>query len=430
MQAVDLQPVPPSERTQPALDLFLIFAGANIVATTLITGASLVGLGDTRLALALIAIGSVAGAWLVAALAPVGTRLGVPSMVAARAALGTRGAAFLAMILYVTNFAWIAVNNLIAASALARATGGPETQALWVQALGLVATLVVLAGPRAVSLADRIAVPLMLFMGAVMTLRFLGGDAADMLAAPAGPAVTTALPALHWLTALDVVVGYQVSWILMFADYSRFTPSPRSSFWAVLAGLALSSAWFMPLGLLGARAAGSSEPGLIVGASGLGLMGALLLALATLTTNFVNIYLSALAFKSLLPGTSDALSIAAIGTLGTLLALIPGAGLERYVDFMLLLGGLLVPVGGVLLQRFVLSREPVSIPALYARDTSRATWRGWRPRALTAWAAGAAVYFAAQRFGGGTLPALVTALALAALLERFSSSRGDTPSPA
>lgn len=418
MQAVDLQPVPPSERTQPALDLFLIFAGANIVATTLVTGASLVGVGDTRLALVLIAVGSVLGAWLVAALAPVGTRLGVPSMVAARAALGPRGAALLALILYVTNFAWIAVNNLIAASALARATGSPEHQALWVQGLGLVATLVVLAGPRAVSLADRIAVPLMLVMGAVMTLRFLGGDGSEALAA-APSAAQVGVPALHWLTALDVVVGYQVSWILMFADYSRYTPSPRSSFWAVLAGLALSSAWFMPLGLLGARAVGSSEPGLIVSASGLGLMGALLLALATLTTNFVNIYLSALAFKSLLPGTSDALSIGAIGTLGTLLALIPGAGLERYVDFMLLLGGLLVPVGGVLLQRFVLSREPVSIPALYAQADARGARHDWRPHALLAWAVGAAVYFVAQRFGGGTLPALVTALALSALLERL-----------
>ena len=39
MDPVQLGPVPPHERTQPAFDLFLIFAGANIVATTLVTGA-------------------------------------------------------------------------------------------------------------------------------------------------------------------------------------------------------------------------------------------------------------------------------------------------------------------------------------------------------------------------------------------------------
>ena len=43
---------------------------------------------------------------------------GVPSVVACRAALGFRGAALASLILYVTNFAWIAVNNVIAASVL------------------------------------------------------------------------------------------------------------------------------------------------------------------------------------------------------------------------------------------------------------------------------------------------------------------------
>jgi len=63
-----------------------------------------------------IAAGGVGGAALVAALAPIGTRLRVPSIVAARAALGFSGAQALALLLFVTNFAWIALNNVIAAS--------------------------------------------------------------------------------------------------------------------------------------------------------------------------------------------------------------------------------------------------------------------------------------------------------------------------
>ena len=41
MQAADLGPVPDAEKTQSPVDLFLIIAGANLVATTLQTGASL-----------------------------------------------------------------------------------------------------------------------------------------------------------------------------------------------------------------------------------------------------------------------------------------------------------------------------------------------------------------------------------------------------
>src|SRR6185295_545397 len=113
------------------------------------------------------------GSALVAVLAPLGPRLGVPSVIAARAALGFRGAALLALVLYFTNFAWIAVNNVIAASACARIAGGPQSEWLWAVTLGLLATGIVAFGPRAVGLADRIAVPLMLVVGVLMTLACL-----------------------------------------------------------------------------------------------------------------------------------------------------------------------------------------------------------------------------------------------------------------
>ena len=87
----------------------------------------------------------------------------------------------------------------------------------------------------------------------------------------------------------------------MFADYSRYTRSVRGSAIAVFLGLAVTSAWMMPLGAIAARAAGTSDPGAMLSAVGLGAAGALLLTLATLTTNFVNIYMSSLAWKSLAP---------------------------------------------------------------------------------------------------------------------------------
>src|SRR6185369_4291348 len=113
------------------------------------------------------------------------------------------------------------------------------------------------------------------------------------LSAPGGGAGSVAV-----LRGFDVVVSYQVSWILMFADYSRYTRSARAGAWAIFLALALSSIWFMGVGLLGARVAGSADPARMLQALHLGAAGALLVALATLTTNFVNIYLSALAWKS------------------------------------------------------------------------------------------------------------------------------------
>jgi purine-cytosine permease-like protein len=216
---------------------------------------------------------------------------------------------------------------------------------------------------------------------------------------------------------LDVVIGYQVSWLLVFGDYPRYTRSPGKAALAVFFGLGLTSLWFVPLGFVAARAAGSTNPGAMVAAAGLGGLGALLLALATLTTNFVNIYMSALAWKSLVPAAKDRASIWTIGVVGALLSLFSG-WLERYADFMLLLGGLLVPVGGVLLARFFLARRPVDVAALYAEDGAAMRHGGFALPGMCGWAAGAAAYFLAGSTGG-TLPALAAALVVTWALDRL-----------
>ena len=413
MQAADLGIVPEGERQQSPLDLFLIFAGANIVATTLQTGAALVPAFSIRSALVLVLVGSLGGALLVALLSPIGPRLGVPSVVAARAALGFRGAATVALVLFVSNFAWIAINNVIAASACARVLGGPATEGAWAFGLGLLATAIAAGGPRAVGLADRLAVPLLVVVGLLLTVacfRLPG----DVLAAPGDGSLT-------WPRGLDVVVGYQVSWLLMVADYSRYTASAKKGAVAVFCGLGLTSLWFMPLGFAAARAAGSSDPGAMLAAVGLGASGALLLTLATLTTNFVNLYLSALAWKSLVPRSSDRLSLWSIGLVGAALSLFQRGWLDRYADFMLVLGALLVPVGGILLSHFFILASPVRAEELYDRNGRYGLGAAFPLAAAVAWGLGAITFFVAAPIGG-TVPSLAVSVGVHALLARRAAT--------
>jgi NCS1 family nucleobase:cation symporter-1 len=412
VNAADIRPVTHSGQTQSTLDLLLIFVGANVVATTFQVGASLAPSFSLPATMALVAVGSVAGAALVAALAPLGPRLRVPSIIASRPALGFAGAGLVAVVLYVSNFAWIALNNVIAASACARvgaawfgpAAGSPTA---WAIALGLLATIVVWLGPRAVARADRIAVPSMMIVAVALTVACV-----RVSAAPAEPPST----AMSWWRGLDVVIGYQVSWILMFADYSRYTRSVRGSATAVFLGLAVTSAWMMPLGAIAARAAGSGDPGAMLSAVGLGASGALLLTLATLTTNFVNIYMSSLAWKSLAPGASDSAVVWSIGIVGTALSAVPGVWLEHYTNFMVVLGALLVPVGGVLVAHYYIRRPRLDEAFIAELYNPAGSFRGVSIAGMTAWAAGAAAFFAAGSIGG-TLPALaVSVLVYRALL--------------
>ncbi|PYQ96454.1 MAG: hypothetical protein DMF96_18370 [Acidobacteria bacterium] len=408
VNAADIRPAAPAEQTQSPFDLFLIFVGANVVATTFQVGASVATTFTLARTMVLIGVGSVAGAALVAALAPLGPRLRVPSVIAARPALGIAGASLVACVLYISNFAWIALNNVIAASACARvgarwigAIGGSPTA--WAVALGLLATVIVWRGPRAVARADRVAVPLMVIVAAALSVAcWRAPGAAD--AAAAGPAA-----AMPWSRGLDVVVGYQVSWILMFADYSRYTRSERGSALAVFLGLALTSAWLMPLGAIAARVAGSSDPGAMLDALGLGTAGAVLLALATVTTNFVNIYMSSLAWKSLTPRAGDAAVIWSIGITGTALGAVPGVWLEQFTNFMVILGAFLVPVGGVLVAHYYVRPVRVNEALIAELYDETGAFRGVSIAGVGAWAAGAAAFFAAGSIGG-TIPALAASV--------------------
>jgi purine-cytosine permease-like protein len=178
----------------------------------------------------------------------------------------------------------------------------------------------------------------------------------------------------------------------------------------------------MPLGAIAARAAGTSDPGAMLAAVGLGASGAALLTLATLTTNFVNIYMSSLAWKSLVPRASDTTAIWSIGIIGTLLGAVPGVWLEQYTNFMVILGAILVPVGGVLIARFYLTHvedEPSLVAALY---DDHGPLRGVSIAGLIAWAAGAVVFFAAGSIGG-TLPSLAVSIGVYAASNRYENAK-------
>jgi purine-cytosine permease-like protein len=209
------------------------------------------------------------------------------------------------------------------------------------------------------------------------------------------------------LWGLDVVIGYQVSWLLMFADYSRYTRSSRAAATAVFGGLAVPALWLMPVGWNLARIAGSDDPGTLLAAAGVGWWTAVMVALATVTTNFVNIYLSSLAWRTLSQRSTGAGTVWTIGLIGTALGLVSSGWLTRFAELMTLIGSILVPVGGVFLAHFVILRRPVDIDALY--DSTRL------PRfslaGVAAWGLGFAVYKIAGPIGA-TLPALTAAIAV------------------
>ena len=86
---------------------------------------------------------------------------------------------------------------------------------------------------------------------------------------------------------------------------------------------------------------------------------------------------------------------------------------------MTVIGGLLVPVGGVLLAHFLIRRIPPHVPDLYDPNgpLGGVRWTG-----LAAWAAGIAAY-AAFAGTGATIPGLATAVVAYLALEGWRDRR-------
>ena len=118
----------------------------------------------------------------------------------------------------------------------------------------------------------------------------------------------------------------------------------------------------MPLGWALARQAGGTDPGAMLAAADAGAAAAVLIVLATVTTNFVNIYLSSLAWRSVMPAVPERAAVWIVGLVGTALGAASGAWLDRFAGFMTVVGSVLVPVGGVLVAHFVVRRAGRTCP--------------------------------------------------------------------
>jgi purine-cytosine permease-like protein len=178
----------------------------------------------------------------------------------------------------------------------------------------------------------------------------------------------------------------------------------------------------MPLGLIASTLAHSADPGTMVFALGIGWWGAALLALATLTTNFVNIYMSALAFKSLRPAIGDGTAVWVIGGLGAVLGLLSNAWIDRFAGLTLLLAGVFVPIGGILLAHYFVLARSVHVPDLYDPGGPLAQRRGWSLPGTIAWICGALAFYLAQGFGG-SLPSLIVSIATYVAVARLTRRR-------
>jgi len=392
-----VQPVPQERRVLGPFDFAVLWGDLAVSLLVMVAGTLLVpGLG-TQQALLAIVIGTALGTVLLALAGVVGTKTGVPTMVALRAPLGIRGSYAASSLNILQLVGWAALEIIImsqAARALSDEYLGFSGYYFWIVFFGTVGTLMAMGGPIVVvrQWLQKFGVWVVIAASVWLTWHLFDaynfGDIWHREGAGGFP---------NFFQGMDLVVALPVSWLPLVCDYSRFGRRAGSSAAGTYIGYAIANAWFFILGMLYVQAL-QTDPGGFVDAlvtallpMALGWLALIVLLVGETDEAFANIYSTAVSIQNLAGRLKHWMLALAVGVVSTIAA--ANLDLIGYETFLLLIGGVFIPVFAILLaDYFVLRNGEYAVDDLYR--SSGAYWYtgGFNPVAILVWIAGFFVY--------------------------------------
>ncbi len=416
-----IEPVPTDLRKLRGVDYLVLWFSLGVGLLVLAAGALLtrsdIGYGlSLAEALLLIVLGSVIGSLMLGSAGVIGSRYGVPSMVSLRAVLG-KGGSYLPTTLNVLQLiGWASFEVMVMGEAAASLIGQPQGSPMNYLLVALFAAfcaMLALGGPIVVvrQWLEKFAVWLVIGSTAWITiLLFTGQGAVEWGGFDSEPATL--------LLGLDLVIAMPISWWPLVSDYNRFARNRRGAFMGTSTGYTLSNTWFYLLGaamilILGRGNVIASILTLFFGSL------ALFLLLVDETDNaFANIYSTAVSLQNFLPKVKQRLFVLLItvtaiilGWWLTSLGGLEGAAALAYENFLLLIGGVFVPLLAVLFADYFLVRR-----GQYETEEFYSRARPLRFPAVLAWGAGLVAYIAIAFYNvlptGASLPAFGLSVAV------------------
>lgn len=317
-------------------------------------GAYLVPALGTQAALAVIVVGSVLGAGLLAWTAKIGCDSGLSSAGLMHATYGSSFARLPVLLNIVQLIGWTTFELVVMRDgtvAIARQSGA-FVASFWPVLATLLwgGVLIALLSGSMVKLVrkfiGRYGLPLVIASLLWLTWQFLGRAHAqgwqEIWNRPGTGGMST-------LSALDLVIAMPVSWLPLVADFARHGRDGKSALRGTWLGYAIANTWCYCLGVLIALTTPSTDlvAALLLAQGGLIALG--LILIDEVDNAYGDLYSGSVAGHSLKPGWSLRRWGMALAVLCTALALVlPMHSLE---PFLLMLSSVFVPLYGVILAR-------------------------------------------------------------------------------
>ena len=334
------------EKTQlSGLNLFFLWFGAAVSVAEILTGGYLAELGAVKGLWAII-LGHLAGTILLVLAGLIGFRERLPAIMSTRISFGKQGSYIISLINILQLVGWTAIMIIeggMAMNVIGRSLWNFDHPTLMSCLIGCLVGLWVFWGVKGFKKINTLAASLLLILTVVMSWVVLShpSAAADMAKQKGAFGM-----------GFELSIIMPLSWFPLISDYTSLARTKKGALIAPFCGYFLGSCWMYAIGMAGGLLSGSPDPTKIMLAASLGLMAMAILGLSTVTTTFLDVYSAGISLINIFPRVSDRMAAIGFAVIGTAAALV--FPIDRYTEFLYVLGSVFSPLIAILLADYFL----------------------------------------------------------------------------
>ena len=322
----------------------------------------------------------------------IGAQLRVNAMESIKSTFGNFGSKFFATLNVLQLIAWVAVLNAQGALAL-MGLNIPISFALTCIILAVFIAIWVFIGLRRTSKITSIIMIILTALLVILSVKFLAVSGYNLMP------VTNSATLTFW-NIFEISIAMPISWLPVISDSTKDADNPKKA--TALSALAytVASLWMYFIGIE-IVCMGTVDISQAILISGLGVPGVLILALSTVTTNFLATNSAGESAKAIFNKLNPKIAGVVVSFLSAILAI--SGIMDHYISFLYLISSVFAPMASVLVVSFY-----------FGKDNNEAKDWYWN---IFSWFAGFAVYQITAGldsiFLGPTLISVIVSAALA-----------------
>lgn len=346
-------------------------------------------------------LGHVLGGIMLYFIGLIGARVRLNAMETTASTFGKYGSKFFASLNLLQLIGWIAVLNAQGAMALAGLNLPISFPLTCVILAALIAGWVAL-GLRRTEKITTVVMSLLAILLVILTAKFFGlGDTLASGASNGASAGDANLPIFNFWTVFEISIAMPLSWLPVISDYTKDAERPTAATAISAVSYTIASFWMYFIGLQIAGLGVGTNIAQAILLAGIGIPGILIVALSTVTTNFLAANSAGESAKAIVNRLNPKITGVVVCALSTVLAI--WGIVDHYIHFLYMIASVFAPMAAVLLVSFFFVKEHLEQKGFWI----------WN---LFSWLAGFAVYQVAVTTGfeavGPTLLAVIVSAAL------------------